>query len=486
MSPQYPSGSSLPSWFGLSLHAESLGSQSLAGILPKLLERFVHSFRFSHSQIEQLCKMAKDLCDWREAEALKTHLRQQLESLRHSLGNDLENRLENHLESNSENQTENRLAAEGQGTLGGDSLEMPHLSPQQRRQGFADFEAFYRGKRELLPNFQRRAPSPKVPKYRFDVLQEAQGPQQGGLSFSRGDRILGTCPVASTKTRCCNLLTLDAIQQCGFACSYCAIQHFYDEKAIQVRHDFAQKLQQLQLNPQEWYHIGTGQASDSLLWTEELGVLEPLIDFACRHPRVILELKSKSANVKSLLTRELPPNILFTWSLNPDNFIRHEELLTAPLDARLRAARQLADNGAKVGFHFHPIVRYQGWKTEYRQLAERLLGLFAPQEVVTVSLGTLTFSKSALKTIRHKAEQTQILRFPMQEIAGKFSYPYEVKRDMFRLVHQALEPWHGKVFFYLCMEDPALWLEVFGQQYADNREFEQDMLHSYARKMGLR
>ncbi len=37
---------------------------------------------------------------------------------------------------------------------------------------------------------------------------------------------LGRCPVASIKTRCCNLLTLDAVESCGFDCSYCAIQSF--------------------------------------------------------------------------------------------------------------------------------------------------------------------------------------------------------------------------------------------------------------------
>ena len=32
----------------------------------------------------------------------------------------------------------------------------------------------------------------------------------------------GRCPVASPKTRCCNLLTLDAVEGCGFDCSYCS------------------------------------------------------------------------------------------------------------------------------------------------------------------------------------------------------------------------------------------------------------------------
>ncbi len=48
----------------------------------------------------------------------------------------------------------------------------------------------------------------------------------------KSDKILGKCPVASVKTRCCNLLTLDAAKNCGFDCSYCSIQSFYNQNKI--------------------------------------------------------------------------------------------------------------------------------------------------------------------------------------------------------------------------------------------------------------
>ncbi|MEM9424003.1 MAG: spore photoproduct lyase family protein [Spirochaetota bacterium] len=351
----------LPAWFYLNIE--------VVRNLEKPLLRFAQGFCLSHSQIEQMCKMAKDLSDWRELVPLRDFLRQQAEHLR----SEVEGR----------KVSLQKIVAE-QSSHNGDVI-----LPQRRKQAMAELEAFYLRKKQILPNFQRNAPRPKVPKYRFEVLSGDPSHDPGDSALERvgetgknaawesaGERILGLCPVASVKTRCCNLLTLDAIQQCGFGCSYCAIQHFYDEKSIQVHGDFAQKLERLRLDPERWYHIGTGQSSDSLLWTEELGVLEPLIAFAERYPRVILELKSKSANVQNLLRRELPANMLFTWSLNPDSFVQHEELLTAPLDARLRSARALADRGAKVGFHFHPIVRYQGWKTEYAALASRLTSLF--------------------------------------------------------------------------------------------------------------
>lgn len=51
-------------------------------------------------------------------------------------------------------------------------------------------------------------------------------------TFEGDKTALGSCPVASPNTRCCNLLTLDAVQSCGFDCSYCSIQSFYNQDKI--------------------------------------------------------------------------------------------------------------------------------------------------------------------------------------------------------------------------------------------------------------
>ena len=62
---------------------------------------------------------------------------------------------------------------------------------------------------------------------------------------------LGLCPVASEKTRCCNLLTLDAVESCGFDCSYCSIQSFYNQNTITFDSGFADKLKKLNLEKEK-------------------------------------------------------------------------------------------------------------------------------------------------------------------------------------------------------------------------------------------
>lgn len=296
---------------------------------------------------------------------------------------------------------------------------------------------------------------------------------------------LGLCPVASEKTRCCNLLTLDAVESCGFDCSYCSIQSFYNQNTITFDSSFADKLLNLKLDQNKTYHIGTGQSSDSLMWGNREGILDALFRFARENPNVILEFKTKSDNIKHFLDNDVPKNILCTYSLNTQTIIDNEEHLTASLNKRVAAARKLADKGVKVGFHFHPIVEYEGYLEEYQEVYNKLISEFTTQEVALISFGTLTFIKPVIKQLREREFRTKITQIPHVDASGKTSYPDSTKVEMFKSAYESFKPWHKEVFFYLCMEEHQMWAKTFGYQYPTNNDFERAMLSSYANKIGI-
>lgn len=294
---------------------------------------------------------------------------------------------------------------------------------------------------------------------------------------------LGACPVASEGTRCCNLLTLDAVESCGFDCSYCSIQSFYNQNKIGFDKDFKKKLDNLKLDPNQTYHIGTGQSSDSLMWGNQDGILDALFKFARNNPNVILEFKTKSNNIKYFCENEVPKNIIVTWSLNTQTIIKNEEHLTATLEERLQSARTLANKGILVGFHFHPIVQYENYLSDYKDIYENIQELFLSKEVVLISFGTLTFIKPVIKKLRKRELKTKILQMPFETINGKQSYSLEVKKEMFKHAYESFKLWHGKVYFYLCMEDNSLWKEVFGYEYSSNNQMEDMMKMAYKDKI---
>ena len=298
------------------------------------------------------------------------------------------------------------------------------------------------------------------------------------------DIVLGRCPcpVDGEKTRCCKLTTMDPIEQCAFSCSYCSVQAFYSEKEIHAVKDIEKKLDKLQIGSDVW-HIGTGQASDSILFGDDYGTLTALSHFAEKHSDVIIELKSKSGR-NVFKNMKYPRNMVFSWSLNAPTIIEKEEHLTASLTKRIENARRARDNGNLVGFHIHPMVYFKGWEDEYREVVRKIEANFSPEDICMISIGTLTFTKSVLKKLRMNGEESKVLEMDLTPAAGKFSYPLETKRKMFSLVYNSFsKDFKENIFFYLCMEDPSLWLPVLGREYQCDKDFEMDMKTHYFSKI---
>ena len=289
------------------------------------------------------------------------------------------------------------------------------------------------------------------------------------------------CPVDGEKTRCCKLRTLDAVMQCAFGCSYCSIQAFYNENEIRIVSNLREKLEAMEIGDDVW-HIGTGQASDSLLLGDDYGTLSALASFAEKHPNIVLEMKSKAG--RDVFNRPWPRNMVFTWSLNAPTIIEKEEHFTASLSERLRMAQKARDNGNLVGFHIHPMFYFKGWEKEYGEVVEAIVSNFRPEEICMIGIGTLTFTKAVIKRLREMGQESKVLQMELTEAAGKYSYPLDKKEKMFRHIYASFpEEYRKGVFFYLCMEDPTLWKPVLEREYSSDKEFEMDMKKNYLRKI---
>jgi spore photoproduct lyase len=289
-------------------------------------------------------------------------------------------------------------------------------------------------------------------------------------------KIWGMCPVASEKTICCNLRTIDAAENCIFGCSYCTVQTFYTDEVVFDR-NFEAKLREIPVERDRFYHFGTGQASDSLAWGNRNGVLDALCEWAADHPNVLLELKTKSDNIRYFTERTdgVPPNVVCSWSLNTRVIVEHEEHFTAPLERRIEAAQSLAAAGVGVAFHFHPMVHHEGWENDYPDLAKIVMERFKPEEVRFVSFGSVTLIKPVIRRMRELGNPTKINQIDfVRDPHGKLTYGDDIKVEMFRTMYEAFSPWRDRVFMYLCMEKQSIWERSFGYAYRSNTDFEID------------
>ncbi len=323
---------------------------------------------------------------------------------------------------------------------------------------------------------------------RYDPGENTGPPQRAKIAkihtgVQKGS-VFGMCPVQSDKTLCCNLRTIDAVKNCGFGCSYCSIQTMHAGDNIQFDEDFAAKLESIELDPEKGYHIGTGQSSDALMWGNKNGILDDMFRFARKWPNVVLEFKTKSRNIDHFLRSDVPANVICSWSLNPEVVVQNEEHFTASLRQRLKAARRVSNKGITVAFHLHPMVYHEGWQDGYSSLIEDVTENFSHDEVAFVSFGALTFPKPIVRKIRSSGIKTRIHQISMSpNPEGKMTYPDHLKEKLFGHAYQAFSIWHGKVFFYLCMEESKFWETTFGERFPDNAAFERALLESARAKL---
>ena len=109
---------------------------------------------------------------------------------------------------------------------------------------------------------------------------------------------------------------------------------------------------------------------------------------------------------------------------------------------------------------------------------------FVPEEVLFVSLGTVTFIRPVIRAIRERGWPSKILQMELAAAPkGKLSYPEEVKERLFRHLHRCFSPWHEEVYFYLCMEPVRIWMSTFGRVYGSNAEFEAEIIRRMREKL---
>uniref|UniRef100_A0A7V6A1W8 DNA photolyase n=1 Tax=Desulfobacca acetoxidans TaxID=60893 RepID=A0A7V6A1W8_9BACT len=266
---------------------------------------------------------------------------------------------------------------------------------------------------------------------------------------------------------CCGYQVLQVALNCPFDCSYCILQGYVNLPAVTVFVNVEDLQAELAARwaeePGRVWRLGTGEFGDSLALDELTGLHETLVPLMPRHPRAILEIKSKWHRLEHLLPLGPNPQVIFAWSLNPAELIREVERGAARLEARLKAAQQAATAGFRVAFHFDPIIFFPGWEEAYRRTVERLGDAVPPSKVAWISLGILRFMPALRQIILHRFPESRLGSEEMVRAPdGKLRYFKSLRVEMYGRLREWLTEVLPGAQLYLCMESPRVWREVFG------------------------
>ena len=72
---------------------------------------------------------------------------------------------------------------------------------------------------------------------------------------------------------------------------------------------------------------------------------------------------------------------------------------TPSIRRRIRALNKLVNHGWKIGLRFDPLIFYENWKKDYKELFSSIFGTIDVKSIHSVSCGPLRFPKKMYNKI---------------------------------------------------------------------------------------
>jgi spore photoproduct lyase len=205
--------------------------------------------------------------------------------------------------------------------------------------------------------------------------------------------------------------------------------------------------------------FGTGEFGDSLYAEDTFGLSRKIAATLEPFGNAVVEFKTKSVNINDLGEIKKPDRVVIGFSLNTPRMIALFEKNTAPLEARLSAARRCEAMGFHVAFHFDPMFRYPEWEKEYREVVKGIYSAVKnPDSIAWVSLGGFRTIPQLKKELRQKGLHLPLFSGEMiPGNDGKLRYFRPVRTAFYRAMREEFEAHHKEVTLYLCMESLDVW-----------------------------
>jgi spore photoproduct lyase len=289
-------------------------------------------------------------------------------------------------------------------------------------------------------------------------------------------RMFQKCP-GSPGMICCNYYLVNIGFNCPYNCTYCYLNYYLNSYGItqfinpEISFDAIGSL--VREDPEAVFRVGTGEYTDSLVLDDMTGFSASLIAAASGYRNLFLELKTKSDNIGHLLDIEGKGNTVLAWSLNTPRNIALYEAGAVSLERRITAAAAACSAGYLTAFHFDPMIMYDGWIGEYRDVVDLLFDRVRPDRIAWISLGCFRYSPGFREIIREAFPGQGLTAdemFPGPD--GKFRYLKKERAAAYSALLERIRSRTDKPFVYLCMETESLWYDLFNTRYHSSRDLE--------------
>ena len=233
------------------------------------------------------------------------------------------------------------------------------------------------------------------------------------IAVRDGNRIFKGAPVCQSMGQK-NFYYASSMMNCPFDCEYCYLKGMYPSSNMVVfvnledyRSDVEEKLKEGPM------YVCASYDTDLLAMNPLTGHADYWKELALTHDNLLVELRTKAA----VQVTDNIPNIIYAFTVSPDEVVGRFEKNTAPVSARINAAAKAIANGsAQIDF----------------------------QKLTDVSVGTFRISADYLNKMRRAYPDSETAWYPYVIKDGVAQYEPETDKAMQEYVCALLEKHIGR------------------------------------------
>ena len=228
---------------------------------------------------------------------------------------------------------------------------------------------------------------------------------------------------------------------CPFDCRYCFLQGMFASAnyVLFVNYEeFVNEIKDVCASHKGPVHLFSGYDCDSL-------ALEPLSGFAAHFvPEVatidnaVLELRTKSTQIRSLLAQQPHERCIVAMSLAPETVATNFEHGAPSLDDRLHALERLQDHGWGIGLRFDPIIPIENAKAVYERFFTRVFNQLDAATLHSVTLGECRLPRDFAKRMFRLYPEEPLFAGSLAECDGTVTFCGDRKEDIVGTAYAAL------------------------------------------------
>jgi len=221
---------------------------------------------------------------------------------------------------------------------------------------------------------------------------------------------------------------------CIYDCRYCFLQGMYRSAHyvlfVNYEEFFSAMDAKLMAHDGEDVWFFSGYDCDSLALNPLTGFAQHLLSYLETRPQAMVELRTKSTQIRALLGQAPLSNVIVAFSLTPEPAAVALEHKTPSVAKRINAMTQLAENGWRLGLRFDPLLDDVRFEEHYQALFRDIFDRIDPACIHSITIGPFRMPGSFFSNVVRLYPDEPLLAGSFANREGLITYPKERETAM--------------------------------------------------------